>query len=372
MPVYTRREFRDLRAKNAQLALKDVYNPKFVREDRAVNFLPVVVKGGIGDLVVALPIIQEIKQRVGAVQVYSNYPEVHRILGDQRDIAPEKFTGYDFWLSVETAPRFIKGDTFRGGRSLALSPIGSLWAEWLDYCWDHPEIERFMHYQPNFDYELALEAVSNGLTRASLPRAMLGVESPPILGWANVKPDPTLDLGEFITVHDGFDVTQKDIPYRSTKSWSLRKWASVVRALTLFNPSSMIVQIGGPNSRPIPGVDINFSGKLSIEQSLKILRSSLCHIDGDSGLVHAAHAMGVRSVVIFGSTPAKFFGYPENINLEPKECGGCWWTTRSWMAKCPVYEDGPKCADSVDSESVVKSVFSILSEGKITPAPSGG
>ena len=54
-----------------------------------------------------------------------------------------------------------------------------------------------------------------------------------------------------------------------------------------------------------------------------------------------AKAVGTRSVVFFGSTPPEFFRFKSNINIEPRFCGGCWWSTESYLRQCPLLEDTP-------------------------------
>ena len=95
---------------------------------------------------------------------------------------------------------------------------------------------------------------------------------------------------------------------------------------------------------------------LSFEKSLEYLNSSLVHVDGDSGLVHARRLFKKQTIVLFGSTNYKYFGYPENINLAPKFCGDCWWTQNTWMSKCKDGYSTPLCIESIKPEDVLQNI----------------
>jgi hypothetical protein len=329
------------------MAVMELVKPQvFIKEDKAVNFLPIVVAGGLGDLIIALPLIESIKARVGAVQVYSNYPGVHRLMGNPADVAPEQFTGYDLYLLLQSAPRFMYGNTFMGFHAQSIEDLA---LDWHRISGDFPEISRFSHYQPYFDQELSIEAMKAGFTRMTLGHHMLGFKAPTLFGWSKLQHDPMIDFGQFITVNDAVDQTQTQIPYRSTKSWNFGHISEFVRLFKDNYPDILVVQIGAQNSRPIPGTDINLAGRMTVEGTIRLLKSSLLHVDVEGGLVHAAHALGIRSVVGIGPTPAKFFSYAENFNVMAEGCSGCYWTTPSWMSKCPAYEK-PTCMDSITGD----------------------
>ena len=83
-----------------------------------------------------------------------------------------------------------------------------------------------------------------------------------------------------------------------------------------------------------------------------MIKHSLCHIDTEGGLVHLANAVHTRCVVLFGPTPVEFFGYPQNINLEPSGCKACWFATQNWLIECPRHTSGPECMTGHSAASV--------------------
>jgi hypothetical protein len=124
-------------------------------------------------------------------------------------------------------------------------------------------------------------------------------------------------------------------PGQAVKCWPLEHWAELVSKLKALHPSLRIVQIGGTSSRPIAGVDDCLIGRIRLGEALWLLQGAALHIDGESGLVHAAYALGTPSVVLFGPTDVGFFGYRDNVNLNAGVCTPCWWSTPDWLGRCP-------------------------------------
>ena len=85
------------------------------------------------------------------------------------------------------------------------------------------------------------------------------------------------------------------------------------------------------------------------------------HIDTESGLVHLAQYLDVKSVVLFGPSSVPFFGYEKNRNVSSGSCGGCMWTTTDWMFRCPLGKEESSCMENVSAEMVLKEVSEELS-----------
>jgi SAM-dependent methyltransferase len=95
-----------------------------------------------------------------------------------------------------------------------------------------------------------------------------------------------------------------------------------------------------------------------------LIKHGLCHIDTEGGLVHLANAVHSRCVVLFGPTPVEFFGYPQNINLEPAGCKACWFVTRNWLIECPRHTSGPECMRGHSAASVAEAAHSIIAQSE--------
>ncbi len=164
----------------------------------------------------------------------------------------------------------------------------------------------------------------------------------------------------YITVHDGFDTSYVPAGESVTKCWPIKHWN---RLITLFKkefPDIVVVQLGTTSSRKIDGVDIDLRNKTTLDEVAWIMKQSLLHIDGESGMVRMAHALHTKSVVLFGPTSKPFFSFDANINLSPPVCGDCWWSTGDWLSRCPRGLATPECMDAITPEQVFKHAESYL------------
>jgi hypothetical protein len=104
-----------------------------------------------------------------------------------------------------------------------------------------------------------------------------------------------------------------------------------------------------------------------------LLRATSLHLDDEGGLVHLAACYGRRSLVVYGPTPSSYFGYPQNINVDPERCGGCWWIDELWMDRCPLGMAQPERMFTQPPEKLVELPLGTLGEGpqrRLVPANS--
>jgi len=172
-------------------------------------------------------------------------------------------------------------------------------------------------------------------------------------------PDPST---AYVTIHDGFDNTVRLAPGAATKCWPLEHWTALIRKLKEAKPELKIVQLGSRNSRSIPGVDIDLLQRTSLSQAAWILKHAQAHIDGDSGLVHMARALHTPSVVLFGPTDDRYYGYSQNVNLTASGCGNCWWSTPTWLSRCPRGLSKPECMTAIVPERVCAAACEIIAK----------
>lgn len=130
--------------------------------------------------------------------------------------------------------------------------------------------------------------------------------------------------------------------------------------------------LGGLKSRGIPTVllgttndpgdypvDYDLRGKTSLVEAAEIIKNARVVLGPEGGLVNLAKAVGTPAVVFFGSTPVEFFRFKSNINIAPRFCGGCWWTTESYLRQCPLLEEIPPCTNSLDTGAIGQSVHAL-------------
>ncbi len=344
-----------LRASQAYRVLSQRDPPRGWTNAPKSDCTKVRITGGIGDLIVGLGAAEALDQKVGDVRVYSKWPEIAAMFSTLPQDFDENLMkeGTDWMVHLNAFAFFKFESNFKGFKNSKLNEVLVAHREWVGSGeWRH-----IIDAHPNLDNLAATKAVKLGLNRETLAYKSLGLEftSPPR---KTIFTKPMLCSlavrGPYITVHDGFDANNSKVKTRAMKTWDLQHWRVLITMIRREFPGVKIVQLGGPTSRRIKGVDIDYVGLLSFAQSMEILSASHCHIDGDSGLVHAAHVFKVKSVVLFGPTNAGFFGYPENKNIESPFCGDCWWLNTDWMSRCALDFEKPECMDSIEPDMVME------------------
>jgi len=166
-----------------------------------------------------------------------------------------------------------------------------------------------------------------------------------------------LEGQKYVTIHHGADCG------RQTKCWDEKYWEIVVKFLN--DNGYKVIQLGQRFEDKISGA-INMLNKTTLIQSAALIKCSQFHIDTESGLVHLARMVGTKCIVLFASTPVKFFGYPENINIvSPCTCVSCWWETQMWWRECPKgYPIPTKCMQELKPELVIEAVKSLATDVK--------
>ena len=178
--------------------------------------------------------------------------------------------------------------------------------------------------------QMARLAAYRGLNRITLPQWCIGIDKPT---YPVIVPDAMVPLNvvsPYITINDGW--TDSCQGARPTKALSPDRWADLVRRCR--ENGITVVQLGSGKLGKNYDVDSQLRGKTTFAESLSILKHSLCHVDIEGGLVHAATAMGTPCVVMHGPTDAKFFSYPQNTNLTTGNCPPCWHMHPSWTTDC--------------------------------------
>ena len=165
---------------------------------------------------------------------------------------------------------------------------------------------------------------------------------------------------QYITFHDGISTAQTVGTTRPTRAWPAAHWRDFLRLFKKEYPHLKVVQLGGKNSPVYPEADVCLVGKTALQDLPALLSGACAHVDTESGLVQLAQYLNVKSVVIFGPTDRKFFGYTKNINLSAGSCGGCMWSMADWMFTCPLGHAEPPCTAAVSVETVLSALRQLL------------
>jgi ADP-heptose:LPS heptosyltransferase len=321
--------------------------------------LPVFVTGGIGDNILAVPLLHELAKDF-RLEVYSHHVNAYNYF--KTDLLPDGLSpfipNYSYYLTVNSVLKMIKADHFNGYKSQAAEMLAKSIASYSST----PDIERMVKLHPLFDGRLTALAVESGYDRRSFPFAFLGKAWPgPYKKRIRIN-RATGAAHPYITIHNGYETKLKfKIGNQSTKNVPAYVFESFVGVFKKEFPDVKVIQLGASTSQPISGVDDCRIAGTSVTESFDILAGSLCHVDIESGLVHAAYALDVPSVVLFGPTPVAYFGYEENTNLVTNACrNNCFWLKDSWMEKCILGYLAPKCMDAFDPMDIFDKVCDVI------------
>lgn len=315
------------------------------------SFLPVYLAGGIGDVIAGIDALEFLKERFEIV-LFTPNPEVVRYFSDKTFSIVDKAISDEFtWhLIFDTVCKFKFLDGFHG---FLLKSHEELYLRQQAMFEKNPYLhslteKHFHEYHLFADYGKEI-----GHTKRTLPLFSLGYDDI----YLPYKIRPRAHSKALITIHDGFDNQHvNSVSGRATKTWKYSHWIKLVKMIKAQFPRFDIVQIGSQTSRPIDGVDQDLICKTSLAQAFEIISASSLHIDGDSGLAHAATRMQVPTIVMWGPTPSHFYGYSQNSNIQTDSCVPCYGAKINWNDKCPLKYPSPICMDSITPEMVMNEV----------------
>jgi heptosyltransferase-2 len=145
-----------------------------------------------------------------------------------------------------------------------------------------------------------------------------------------------------------------------TKIWPARHVADLVRRLAASGLRPVL--LGGARERDLArevgsaAACIDTTGN-SVGEALAILSLSALAVGGDTGLVHAARALGIPTVAVFGPTPSDvhLFGPRERAVSLGLSCSPC---TVHGSARCPLGHH--RCLDDLGAEQVALACREVL------------
>ncbi|MFA5260651.1 MAG: glycosyltransferase family 9 protein [Candidatus Omnitrophota bacterium] len=147
--------------------------------------------------------------------------------------------------------------------------------------------------------------------------------------------------------------------YTPNKSWLFERWQAVVDQVSGL---ITVVQVGLPGKALLKGVK-DFRGLGSFRETACLLGHARLFAGTDSGLMHAARAVGTDSVILYGGyTPIELTAYSNNVNIyHHVACAPCGLRT-----ECPFHK---KCLASIRVEEVVAAITGKLKLTAPRPDP---
>jgi len=164
----------------------------------------------------------------------------------------------------------------------------------------------------------------------------------------------TEGLGDFIAL----EPHAKD-DYTPNKSWFFERWQAVVDHVSEL---ITVVQVGLPGKALLKRV-VDFRGIGSFRDTACLLGGAKLFVGTDGGLMHAAQAVGIDSVILYGGyTPIELTAYNNNINIyHHVACAPC-----GLRIECPFHK---KCLASIQVEEVVAAITGKLENTVPWPHP---
>jgi len=152
--------------------------------------------------------------------------------------------------------------------------------------------------------------------------------------------------------------------YGAAKRWPVERFAEVAKQLCEENPGCEWVffgvagdaGIGGELEAAIPDQNYrNLIGKTSLEELIEELKTCRLLLTNDTGTMHLAALLGVRTVSVFGSTDPRWtgpLGDGHTVVRRHAECSPC------FLRECPI---DFRCMKDVGVEEVAGAVKNCLS-----------
>lgn len=152
--------------------------------------------------------------------------------------------------------------------------------------------------------------------------------------------------------------------FGSAKRWPPDRFADAARVLAQESGSGVAVfgsaseaGLADEVARRTGGRSCSLAGKTTLGEYLQLAATCSLYLTNDSGSMHAAAALGVPTVAVFGATDADATGPAApwaRIVREPVECSPC------LLRECPL--EGHPCMDGVRADRVVRAARELIGD----------
>ncbi|MDR2603128.1 MAG: methyltransferase domain-containing protein, partial [Puniceicoccales bacterium] len=346
--------------------------------------IAIVISGGIGDTLIYGTAIKELSKRINhghSIDLYTN-EKGRRIILDfvfSKAHFISNLVEANFWniLKKHRYDAIIRIDRFTNVLycNFEYTEKKSKWLE--NFCKKNKEFFteycKFFEHSPHYHTLIDQWSILNNRTKVQEPDqcGLLGIDNSTHL-FLNIEPKNIeilksfgLEEIQYITVQRGINAYEK--LSESMRMWPIRYHEKFIELFHRAYPNIKVVQLGHSDKlcKSMDGTDVNLTGKTSLGELAVLLKHSLFHLDGEGGMVHMKRFLNGRSIVIFGPTSEKVFGYPENINLRGNGCSSwCEWVSNDWDNKClRGFKEAP-CMASVSPETVMEAADKFLGDRK--------
>ncbi|MDY4689271.1 MAG: hypothetical protein SPC24_01715 [Alphaproteobacteria bacterium] len=170
-----------------------------------------------------------------------------------------------------------------------------------------------------------------------------------------------LEKQKFITLQTGSGVHFQDVT-NEVRQWPVENYGKLAQSLKKSYPQYKIIQLGAVRQNKCQNLDIDLRGQTTIEELFVLLKYAKLHISQEGGMPIIRHfVQGGMSIVLFGPTDERFFGFEENVNLNARTCPVCCeWLTNDWMKKCLKSNGMSECMKNITVDSVMENIRKVL------------
>lgn len=173
-----------------------------------------------------------------------------------------------------------------------------------------------------------------------------------------------LRSGEYITVSCGADPDMGGM--RQTKVWPFARYEEFLLLFRSEYPDVKTVQLATKNEPRLASADV-FIKDADLEDVKIVLKHSRAHLSHEGGMVHLATQLRTPCVVLFGPTPAYYYGYPQNVNIVSPVCSGCMESSTDWSTRCVRKFSVSACMEAISKKMLAEQMRTVLGSQK-TPA----
>lgn len=343
-----------------------------------VNIL-VRAEGGIGDCVMTLPLIEKLKETLPNSDIYFSYD--HKKVVDMlfqnnnliKGFVHHKYIAnrYDLVLS---GCQLLSIEHFNKQKIMKLAPYFMSFIEKGLQVYERLRI--FTEFVPVLDGVFANIVLKAGSKRVELSGLMCGIDVDherqvnffPNNDNFNVLEKFGLNDKKYITIHNGIDANTVLRGRMPTKCWPDTRWQEFVLLFKKEFPGIIVVQLGGRNSPEYNFVDISLVNKTKVEDIPYVLKNSMLHIDGESGLVHLNKHLDNTSLVMFGPTNPAYYSYKKNINITSVNCRNCMFSGKHWSTECILNRDltNNDCMSAIKADVVFRAVAEFIKNKEVS------
>ena len=329
-----------------------------------VRRILVVRPGGIGDMLMLLPVLRSLNDALPGVEIdivcEQRNHDVLKLAGSAHNallydahpfalLCHLQRTAYDIVVDTEQFHNFsailalMSGAPVRAGFKINPARL-HLYTHLVDYDVDGYEADQFVRLFRSLGVTIPSCRLPDSLSDAKLPRD-------------GTPPPRTPRGGRVIAIGPG-----ASDPY---KEWGEDKYAAFSESL--LDSGHSIVLVGGAADRPAAGRILarltdqravsDTTGTCSLGTTAAILKQADLYVGCDSGLAHLATALGTKSLVLFGPSDPRKWAAPDERHIVLRKdlpCSPCAiFGYRKWCRGVP-------CMRTISAEEAVTAVQPLL------------